>query len=114
MLAATLFLTAMGLAQTTLKGRGSTAPSSKYQYTLTLFDDSRATLSIIFSRRRRMTAIARWEKPSDDEMILQFVDRAGNPRGEPTIWHKADGKFTPVSWGKKEWDGEPPPVWYRN
>lgn len=102
-------LTTISVGDESYSGSGRKGTTSGYRYTLTLFDNGQAELRVIRSRRSRMTAIATWRKSDDRQLILQFIDARGQPRGEPTIWQESGRSLEPVSWNTEDWSNQAPP-----
>lgn len=108
------FLTTVGLASETYSGKGAKGPTSGYKYTLTLAEEGQAQLKTVYSRRNRMSAMAVWRMENQDEVVVQFINREGTPRGGPTVWRQSGRQLTPLRWDKKEWTEAAPPVLRRD
>lgn len=107
-----LVLTSVAWAgDTTYRGLGPKVPSGQVRsrYTLILEENGQATLRTEKSKRNRLYEGAKWLRLDTGKISLQFIDRSGEPRGEPTVWQEQGSQLTPVSWGKAEWQDEAPP-----
>jgi hypothetical protein len=107
-------LPAVSYGDESFTGSGRKGKTAGYRYTLTLFDHGRAKMSTVRSSRSRKTATATWDNDkANQQLILQFIDSRGRPRGQPTIWKTTGRHLEALSWNAADWSGEAAPDLHR-
>jgi hypothetical protein len=85
-------------------------PDAKnWRYTLTLFEKGRAVLRTVKSAQSNVMEQAVWKQTEAGEISLQFLNRAGQPRGQPLVWRQDGGQLTALTWDKADWGEAGPP-----